>query len=141
MSGGYRVESHQRYASLVQELAELRERIDTALEAVAEAEIFALSKRFPTRRIEFHSGMGSSQIQIRKRHPNYNNPYDNWSYHGEAGTSYHDWPSWLEIPAPELWSAIRVYEDEVSDKGADPGIGSIIYENGVKLKGLIDWEG
>jgi hypothetical protein len=136
VSGGYLVDSHQRYVSLVQELAAVRESIEQALGAVAEAEMFALSKRFPTRRIEFHSGMGSTQIEIRKRQPDHSNPYDNWNYCGEAGTSDRDWPSWVEIPVPDLWSAIRAYEDEVSDKGADPGIGCIIYENGVRLKGL-----
>jgi len=138
MSGGYRVESHQRYASLVEELEVIRESIQQALEAVAEAEIFALSKRFPTRRIAFDSGMGVSQININRRHPDHNDPYDRWHYCGEAGTSDRDWPSWLEIPAPELWAAIRVYEEEVSDKGADPGLGCIIYENGVRIKGLGD---
>lgn len=136
MSGGYRAESHQRYASLVRELDEIRERIQQALEAVAEAEIFALSKRFPTRRIAFDSGMGVSQITIDRRHPDYNNTYDRWKYSDSCHEGVDNWPDWLEIPAPELWAALRVYEDEVSDKEADPALGCIIYENGVRLKGL-----
>lgn len=119
------------------QLAKAGKRVESALEElythmgyVAEAELEALSRRFPKRRIEFHSGMGSTFIHINKRHAQ--GDYSEFSYAGAL--AWNNWPAWLEVPAPDLWSAINLVQD-LTD-GKDPGVGSIIYENGKRVQGL-----
>jgi len=126
--------NHEYFGYQLDLFAKAHAGVESALEGVFEHEMRLLAKRFPTRRIEMHSGMGTTQITIKKRRPA-RNAYDEWNYYGAAGTSYRDWPESVGIPAPDLWSAIRLYEDEVSD-GKDPGVGVIIYENGKRIKGL-----
>lgn len=120
---------HYQLARALERFESVRDAFLTQLRYVAEAEIAALAHRFPTRRIEFHSGMGVSQIVISKRNPR--DGLDDYNY--SDGGQWCDWPERCDIPAPDLWSAIRLYCDNVSDSGNDPGIGTIIFENGKRL--------
>lgn len=96
---------------------------------VAEVEIAALARRFPTRRVEFHSGMGVSQIVVKHRtRTDYNADYN------FTGHDSWNWPERLEIPCADLWSAIDAVEGATD--GKDPGLGAIIYENGKRISGL-----
>ena len=124
--------THEHFAATLERFQQARDWVDSALESVFESEMRALAKRFPGRRVQLDSGMGTTQINISKRHPNPADIYDDWHY---AGDDNCNWPEWLELPAPELWSAIRTYQDEVSD-GKDPGLGTILYINGERIKGL-----
>lgn len=124
--------AHDHLEHMVTKFEQVYGWVDDALATVAEAEMRELAKRFPNRRIELHSGMGSTFLTISKRHPN--DALDYWSYHGETGTSYLDWPEYLPAPAARLWEAIAFYEDNISN-GKDPGFGTIIYENGKKIAG------
>ena len=126
---------HEHFAHMLERFDHVRTWLENALQSVYENEMRELSKRFPNRRIELDSGMGVTQINIKKRHSDKTTPHDDWHYAGDENSN---WPDWLEIPAPELWSAIEIYQDEVSD-GRDPGVGTIVYENGKRIKGLPVW--
>lgn len=105
-----------------------------ALDDVVEAEMAELAFRFPKRRLELHSGMGSTSLTISKRNPF--NSFDEWSWGPYAGgDSYHSWPENVAIPAPGLWEAIALVRDTLTD-GKDPGFGTVIYDNGKRIKGL-----
>lgn len=105
-----------------------------ALDAVAEAEMAELAMRFPKRRLELHSGMGSTSLTITKRDPS--SIHDEWSWGPDAdANSYHQWPDGVELPAKGLWAAIHAYQDTIGD-GRDPGFGVIIYDAGKRIKGL-----
>jgi hypothetical protein len=104
--------------------------LDTHLGYVAEAEMEKLARRFPTRRVEIHSGMGSTCLRISKRKPY--DTFDDYNYSGEL--AWHNWPDRLEVPAPDLWSAINMVQD--LNHGRDPGFGSIIYDKGKRIAGL-----
>jgi len=108
---------------------------ETALAALVEHELAELAKRFPARRIEFHSGMGSSSLSIYYRKVAYDRTrsYSGFTY-GNYGPN--DWPEYVAIPCPELWDAFEDYQDTISD-GKDPGLGTVIYENGKRLQGLL----
>lgn len=125
--------NHEYFAQQLARFEQAREWVESALEGVFEYEMRELAKRFPNRRIEMHSGMGTTQIVIQHRRLNFQNPYDSYNYSGES--DWNNWPENLEVPAPDLWSAINTYQDEVSD-GKDPGVGVIIYENGKRIAGL-----
>lgn len=125
--------NHRQLARALKGFESAREAVITQLCYVAEAELAALAHRFPTRRVEFHSGMGVSQIVISKRNPR--NEIDDYNY--SDGSDWCDWPDDCPIPAPDLWPAIQLYRDNVSDSGNDPGLGTIIYENGKRLSGMI----
>lgn len=120
---------------MIDKLDEVSQWVDSAMARVAEAEMAELAKRFPNRRIELHSGMGSTFLIVHKRNPLTAGDY--WSYHGERGTSYHDWPQSVAVPMPGLWEAIEVYQDNVT-RGIDPGFGTIVYENGKCIKCLTE---
>ena len=124
--------NHEWLAYQLELFEKARAGVESALEGVFEFEMRKLAKRFPNRLIQLDSGMGTTQINIGKRHPNHANPHDDWHY---AGDDNHRWPEWLELPAPDLWHAIATYQDEVSD-GKDPGVGVIVYKNGKRIKGL-----
>jgi hypothetical protein len=91
----------------------------------------ALAIRFPRRRIEFHSGMGMTSLGIKKR-GEHAMMHDEWVWSDNENLI--QWPDQIQEPAPELWSAMQAIMD--SDDGKDPGIGTIIYENGKRIKGL-----
>lgn len=123
----------EHFESTLSHFEQARDWVENALATLAESEMRKLAKRFPTRRIELHSGMGTTQIRISKRHPLAT--FDDWGYFGELATAACDWPEAITRPAPTLWDAIETYQDNVSE-GKDPGLGTIIYENGKRIKGL-----
>ena len=105
-----------------------------ALDDVVEAEMAQLALRFPKRVLRLDSGMGSTSLSISKRSPV--DELDEWTWGPHAGRgTYHDWPENVPIPAPGLWDAIIAISDNVTD-GKDPGFGTVIYENGKRIKGL-----
>ena len=118
--------AHYQLGHALKRYESVRDALYQQLGHVAEAEIAALARRFPKRRIEFHSGMGVSQIVVRAtaRAHDYNyTGHDSWN-----------WPDRIDPPCPDLWSAIAAVE-EATD-GKDPGLGVIVYENGRRIKGL-----
>lgn len=121
--------AHYQLDHALRRFESVRDALYEQLGYVAEAEIAALARRFPTRRVEFHSGMGVSQIVVKHRtRTDYNADYqftgnDSWS-----------WPERLEDPCPDLWAAIAAVE--AATDGKDPGLGVIVYENGKRLSGL-----
>lgn len=125
--------THDHFKRMLSKFEEVSQWVEAALATVAEAEMLALSKRFPNRRIELHSGMGSTQIVVEKRHKT--RWEHDYTYAGPL--AWTNWPEGLEVPAPGLWEAIAAYEDEFSH-GKDPAFGTIFYENGKKIKGLGD---
>jgi hypothetical protein len=126
--------THEHFSHMLERFDQARRWVDSALASIFESEMRALAKRFPSRRIELHSGMGTTQIRIDKRHPQAT--FDDWHWSNDYDDHEgQDWPAWLEEPAPDLWAAIRTYQDEVSE-GKDPGLGTIIYENGKRISGL-----
>ena len=105
-----------------------------ALDDVVEAEMAQLALRFPTRRLELHSGMGRTSLGVSKRDAR--DQFDDWSWGPDAdASSYHTWPENVAIPAPGLWDAIHAYGDTIGN-GYDPGFGSVIYDKGERIKGL-----
>jgi hypothetical protein len=124
--------NQEHFTHQLERFEQARQWVESALEGVFEFEMRQLAKRFPNRRIELHSGMGSTQIVIVRRVPDFQNPYDSYSY---TGNEWDNWPDRVAIPAPGLWKAIETYQDNVSD-GKDPGVGVIIYENGKRIAGL-----
>lgn len=127
----------QRFHRALEHCEAARNAAENALAQLVEDELERLSRRFPTRRIEFHSGMGSSSLSIYYRNVDRSKSWNHNAF-TYGSVYYHvgyDWPESVAIPCPRLWEAFETYENTIGD-GKDPGVGSIIYENGVRIKKL-----
>lgn len=122
--------NHRQLDRALKGFASAQEAVYTQLAYVVEAEMALLARRFPTRRLQFDSGMGSSSIFISRRA---GSPHADYL----VSDSIHDITDWacrnLAI-GEAIWKAIQLVED--STDGKDPGLGTIIYENGKRLKGI-----
>lgn len=105
-----------------------------ALDDVVEAEMAQLALRFPKRVLRLDSGMGSTSLSISKRSPV--DDFDAWTWGPHAGRGDRDILRPIVIgAAPGLWDAMLAISDNVTD-GKDPGFGTVVYENGKRIKGL-----
>lgn len=101
--------------------------VQNACQTVANAELKALSLKYPNRKLALLFGHGDVSLVIYDRAGK-----ARWTYTPD-GNVYDPLPEYIPTPMPELWEVFHDYADNFGD-GYAPPLKDVIYQAGKEVR-------